>query len=385
MDREEIFESEGESSIVVSHSITAETATSASVSGDIVRDCLPPALEAFEYFHTTTYPTSTPGTIGGSRSVLESPYERYLRLKGELQDLSEQLSTSALVEEHGKASIWAYLAEETKRLSEQSDVLAQHPAWKSLQGSQQVCLHDEVLQDISAKLAITNTTSTTTTSTATTLTKATNKNDYDLHTRNQKTLLQLEQRIYRLETLLGIHDVHAAASSTALSGGFPLVQLITRLEQKLSVMDHTSLDAMKTKVHGLKVEIDAILHHSTPSTSSSSSSVSAANASNSNPEVTKVMEAIKKVDHIVEMVTKIEHVLEDLPVILLRLKTLEGIHWSASTVATRLNTLEHDVNTLTQEVHNYQQIMIELKAGLKENLQVLQDNMQSVEERLKNL
>lgn len=347
VDQEQIFESEGLVIAEGTPSVVHKTGVEGSHKDSILPTPLCPVVEAFEYFHAATATSTTKYPNKTNSNVLESPYERYLRLKCELQELSEDLSASALAQTQGKASIWQYLAEETKKLSQQSESLANHPAWKSLP------IHDQILQEMASKLDLSSSS------------QSSNSTEKTSSSVDHKMLLQVEHRIHRLETLLGIHHNTNTANSDSHMLTLPLMQIVTKLEQKVALVDTHALDQLKAKVHALNVELN----------SGVSSSAGAG-------EVSKALESVKKIDHLLDQVSKLEAVLEDLPLILLRLKTLEGIHWSASTVATRLSQLEQEVTQLTQEVHSNQSILTEVKTGLKVNVEMLQENLQQMEGRL---
>ena len=101
----------------------------------------------------------------------------------------------------------------------------------------------------------------------------------------------------------------------------PLAELVTRLEKQFSMLDPAALDNLRTKAAAAKVELESISR-----TKSSTQSASE----------TKMIEAVKKIDDLYDQVQKVQAVAEDLPALVLRLKTLENVHQHATTFAVRL-------------------------------------------------
>ena len=109
---------------------------------------------------------------------------------------------------------------------------------------------------------------------------------------------------------------------------------MTRLEKQFSLLDPAALDNLRTKAASAKVELESISRSKTSSQSASDM---------------KMIEAVKKIDDLYEQVQKVQTVAEDLPALVLRLKTLEGVHQHATSFAVRLqvnktrprNIIEH--------------------------------------------
>lgn len=169
-------------------------------------------------------------------------------------------------------------------------------------------------------------------------------------------MIELERRVFALEMFLGsatnaidmehsnsglpgiFNEVIISISETSvlttscfyivliLSGcgnwnSLPLAELVTRLEKQFSLLDPAALDSLRTKAAAARVELESISR-----TKSSSQSASE----------TKMIEAVKKIDDLYDQVQKVQAVAEDLPALVLRLKTLENVHQHATTFAVRL-------------------------------------------------
>ena len=122
-------------------------------------------------------------------------------------------------------------------------------------------------------------------------------------------------------TLFCFHITTITLSGCGNWNSLPLADLVTRLEKQFSLLDPAALDNLRTKAAAAKVELESISR-----TKSSSQSASE----------TKMIEAVKKIDDLYDQVQKVQAVAEDLPALVLRLKTLENVHQHATTFAVRL-------------------------------------------------
>jgi len=152
---------------------------------------------------------------------------------------------------------------------------------------------------------------------------------------SQSQVVQLERRIHRLESFLGSmsnqHSVSSAYSlqrtSSSSHGGspFPILDSIARLEDKLSLLDLKEIDALRTALDGLKIDLETALR----------------------PKESRLVETFRGLAGLVQLVDKVDAAADDLPVLVTRLKTLEHLHVAASTFNTRYllvpSMLLHDV------------------------------------------
>jgi hypothetical protein len=366
-DQEQIFESDGQEDstiLPVGKSIPAPPP-----SEDVSTQSLN-ALSSFDFFHSASLSSHTkPANNSSSHKIhrinpLESPYERYLRLKMELNELSEELQEMQDIQSKDKQSIWALLQEETKKLCSESDsLMSKFPQQLQVlytgKTSEQEHLHSSIFADIQNKLQTIPSSST-----AVMMSPSSSSSS----SVSEKSMLDLEQRVYRLEAMLGIHSNYldlqiANHDGFGQANGFPLAHIVQKLEQKVALLDNAALDMLRTKFVAFKNEV-------------------AGSSTSGNDAVMKVLDAMKKLDHFIDNVAKIDAVVDELPIILTRLKTLEGIHWNASMFASRLELMEKEIQSMAQEVASNQDVLEEIKIGLKENLTIMQENVQKVESRL---
>lgn len=182
------------------------------------------------------------------------------------------------------------------------------------------------------------------------------------------TVMSLEKRVTTLETLLGISSNETQlnlAGSKPFSSSFPLVDAISKLEQRMSMLDSNNLDQLRTKANTLRGELESAVKLKVPLTAEN-----------------KALEAAKKVEDLVEVVGKMDTVIEDLPTLVVRMKTLEHIHLAASTFANRLSNMETEVSTLTADVKSNNEVLRALKFGMAENITIMQNNLKEMEHQL---
>ena len=364
--QEQVFESDGQEEPVV----PAVQQINISSSDDVITQSLN-TLSSFDYFHNASLSSFTKASYSSRRvnhsTQLESPYERFLRLKMELTELGDDLQEMQDLNFKDKQSIWNLLQEETNKLSKEADNLTRKYPFQLRSESELAAdrtrLHSEILTDLQCKLE----------DVSKNISISSPSSSSSSSTINEKVLLGLEQRIFHLETTLGIHanysDLQLVANGLDVNttSAFPLVQIIHRLERKVATLDAATIDVLRSKFASFKNEVVG-----------TTSGV----AGGGNDTVMKVLDAMKKLDHLVDSVAKIDAVVDELPIILTRLKTLEGVHWNATMFANRLQQMEQEIQSMAQEVASNQVILDEIKVGLKDNLAMMEENVQKVEDRL---
>lgn len=310
----------------------------------IVMNHLDP-LQAFRSFHGSQL--KPPGAdvysvAAGSEKRVESVYQRFQRLKSELADLTGELEEMKRFDDQ---ALWTVLLKDSVELSQQAQALDSHEGWTQATGiiSQKFSqLETRLEPNVSAVAAPL------------------------IH---PKQLSSLENRVRRLECLLG---QQMSGSSSALSTGadtFPIVQAIQRLEQKLFLCDSQSIENVRTKANLLKWELESLC----------------GKKKNEAGMEAKLLEALRKMEDMSGQLTKVQTHADDLPAIVLRLKTLEGVHWSAATAQERLEVLESDVRKLSLEAKDSSSLLSEVKEGMKSNLEIIQKNIDYVEGKIAHL
>lgn len=288
---------------------------------------------------------------------VESPLQRYSRLRIELDQLKSDLDSMATAESANSSSIWSVLQQETGKLVAVTETLGRHESLLQLQRT--IDGKENVISNIVNEVKTTSASPESSSSRVVSLTDA--------------EFLALEQRVHTLETVLGYShnstDVAAALSSgKTIAQSFPLMDTIAKLEQRVSMFDSVNLETLRAKTAALKADLEATLKLKS--------------ASGAGGAADKLAESVRKVDDLLESLKKVEVVAEDLPSIVVRLKTLEKVHLSASTFASRLNLIESEVKAVAGDLKSNREVLGELKNGLAENMSVVQQNVAAMDSRL---
>eukprot|EP01036_Dinobryon_divergens_P032556 gene32556-42172_t len=285
---------------------------------------------------------------------VESPLQRYSRLKMELEQLKFDLDGVVVAESQQSASIYSLLQHETNALVTATRALEGHKGLELLKRT--ISTSDKVLEQLVDSVK----------------TITVRENPFDIEKAKNRSgvfgdlsLVALERRVATLEALLGLSsnvlDLEAS-SGKPFSTSFPLIDAVSKMEQRLSMLDSSNLDSLRSKTSNLRAELEA-----------------AAKAKGSLALESKALESAQKVDDLVEKVTKIEAVSNELPLIAVRLKTLDHVHKTACTFAHRLESLEADVSTLNADLKSNKDVLSALKEGMAENISIMQKNLRQMD------
>lgn len=379
-DQETIFETHEE----YQENVTAARAKQEVVDENLVQSSLNPP-EAFQYFHQMSGPLEGRHyyqlNTNSQSSQIESPWEKFYRLQSELEELKLNLNSIEVVESEKKHSIWSLLQDKTETLLQETNALSSHSAWKYVPKEKNTAALDNTPSDILQDL----------------LQKFSNISDEKMeskveiitslfHTVSQnysKRLLSLEKKISYLETLLGVelneNNVLQQESFLKSSGQtvFPIVSTLNSLEQKVSLLDSSNLDQLRSKLLLFKTDIDNL-------TSTISSEVTLKNPETNDSQQMKLVDIYQKITNFIDQFSFVQSVVHEIPVIILRLKTLENIHWNASMFKTRLETLETDILSVSNDLNSNKQVLTELKQTLSENFLTMKNNIEKLEIKLQS-
>lgn len=290
---------------------------------------------------------------------VESPLERFSRIKCELDQLKFDLDSAVQADDNGAPSIWSLLQRETNSLVESTRLLEKHKGLEMIRKN--ITSSDRVLEQLVESVK----------------TLSVKENPFHSDKKKELTLsstlspddlsvLALEKRICTLETLLGIQSNildSDIAIAKPFSPSFPLIDSISRIEQRVSMLDGSNLDALKVKANNLRIELEAIVK-----------------AKSSNlPLESRALEASQRVDDLIEKVGKVESVADSLPSLVVRLKTLENVHKSANSFNNRLVGLEEEVSILTADLKSNKDVLTALKDGMSENISIMQKNLKQMD------
>lgn len=295
---------------------------------------------------------------------VESPLQRYARLRGELDELRADLDLmveNEVSNSKGNAP-WAVLQQEVLNLATAANTMASHKAMDLLRTG--TTSHERALAGIVKSVDDLNL----------------NRDDQSLATAaeaegaaasDSSDLLSVEQRVHRLETLLG--STSNLIDVTGGSGGgqkypYPLLEAVRRLEERAAALDAGELETLRVKCEQVRAELDSTLK---------SKSTLAAEA--------KVAEAARQLSGLLAVADRVDAVVGDLPALVLRLKTLEQVHAAAAGFTGRLGQMEQDVRALSGQLSSNRDVLAELRTSLRDSIAAMQQNVTAVDAKIASL
>lgn len=285
----------------------------------------------------------------------EAPLQRYARLKGELDELKFDLDSMVESEANKSStnSVWSVLQQEASKLSLAAGELENHQAFNLVRSN--VSNSDSSLTGLVSSMNELNVTGAASA-------KATARSAGQDVESNR--IISLERKVHHLETLLGSAANNNDVASSSRSP-FPLADAVTRLEERVALLDTAELEALRAKCEAVRSEIE--------STIKSKSTLAAES---------KIAEATKQLSSLLGLVDRVDGVVQDLPALVLRLKTLEQVHLSAATFSARLGQMEGEVRGLTGELSSNKEVLAALKQSVLENVATMQQNIAAVNNKL---
>jgi hypothetical protein len=381
---EEIFEADGESQALQSSNLAEITRNSVAPEIEVALSNEPlEILESFKQFQRTGRKLDQWSIADKNeiRKGLESPWEKFLRLQSELRNLQQDLSVMSSVEQNGKASLWAYLQSETERVLRESGELEGNPVWETLKDTGSGQTEGAILAELIGKVQ-----SLSTTPSSAVVPPA--------QPSVPREIIALEERLHRLESLVGhqsnLVDLQASVypesivHHASIGSSVPLFKVAQHLEERIALLDSKTLDTIKAKAKLLRSDLEALTAGNTASstaTTTAASTVAAAGKAAAAANEIKIFEAAKKIETFSERVKQVESIAEDLPIIVARMKTLENVHWNATTAMNRLEELETQAKDVDAILQSNQDVLAAMKHGLEENLKAFQQGVQHVEAR----
>ena len=185
--------------------------------------------------------------------------------------------------------------------------------------------------------------------------------------------VSLARRVSVLEAVLGsasnVLDVESVYGVVARNKVFPLADSILGLEQRLALFDEHNLDVLRNKAKALRIELEAVNKISSAPQSLAEQRVAAENG-------------WKRVSDLHDKLKRVEATADDLPALVLRLKTLEGIHQAAGTFSQRVQEVETAAENLSTMLKSNREILEMVKKSLKDNAAVMLSNAAEVDARI---
>lgn len=295
----------------------------------------------------------------GNERKMESPLQRFQRLRSELAELSTDLDRMVAPDQ---ASIWSALQAETGRLVAQADRLEGHAGWRAGEGMVQHKLGELLAEHPAGGAA-------------------------EAASAHMSPFMpQLERRVHRLECLLG-QQANTSSGAQLLEGQaspFPVLDTLHRLERKLGLLDAAAIEALRAKANLLKWELEAMAAGPTAAAARKKEGTGTGAALPAAPSSASsgVLDAARRIEQLAAQVSKVQAAVEDLPALVMRLRTLDSVHWNAASASSRLQQLEASVQAALGSAQENGELLREMRQGLQDNLSNMQDNLRAVEGKL---
>lgn len=350
---EEIFESDG-----IKSTDNVSPQLPRILNEDIITSNVVPA-HAFEVFCGKSYFTFQQNLFTHDIRQLELPWQKVARIKLELSDILDQIKLNQNDALDSEAAIWSVLDRETRRLSEITSGLEKHPNSKLVQAGSlsidSICkaLSESRLDTAESEIRLSET-------------PADMSNIIQLHDRilSLESILGGNLNVIDIETTIGISSAIRSSPTILVASNASVLETVNTLDHKLNLIDVASLDVIKGKVAALRLELDTV----TKSRASTDS---------------KVIEAYKNIEDIYGILKKVEALSDELPRLILHLRTVETAHNSMINISTRLVTLEDNIGKLFSELKANDELLSTLRDTLEENLKIMKSNIERVDDTFK--
>ena len=347
----------------------AATSTTAAAAGasnvdqeelDVVieSDSLSPQ-DAFEVFSGKVYSVKQPSSLlrrmtapssSSSSSTMETPLEKLARLQTEMNELESELRTTAANSGRDFDESLVLLATQLKtrmtaatqtRLAEQDEltrmIRSQLKHAKEAQGEE------------GGKGGSTDTTATTSPSTTGIV--------YELYGTASNPTTTLEERLIKLERLVG-------SSTTSQKS---LLGRLEELETLVKHLDEKKLEQAQLKAKVIRADLEA------------------ASKARNKLTATYKKEDSKTIQELYQQMTELEGVSQYLPALTARLQQLATLHVQSASFATRLRQTEEHASHASAQLTQLEQTMDALRQGMVDNVQLVEKNLKSLDERLNKL
>jgi type VI protein secretion system component VasF len=316
---------------------------------DIITKSMPPD-QAYEIFQGKFF-----GVLRmkeNEKVLTESATTKLSRIQQELQQLARDMDATTKSQKKDQTDLLKVMRKTADDLALQTLQLKTHPALNSEHTSSGL---DDRLKQIQASVA---------------------NDKVKLPSPSAIDEDRLSKRVNLLEAVLGsasnVLDVESVYGVLAKNRVFPLADSILGIEQRLSLLDEQNLDVLRSKAKALRIELEAVNK--------------IASASQAAGEQRMAAEAgWKKVSDLGDKLKRLESVVDDLPALVLRLKSLEHIHQAAGTFAQRVTEIETASQNVQTQLHANRELLEVMKKGLKDNAAAMLSNVQDVDARINAL
>lgn len=338
----------------------------------VVDDVVDPHL-AFQVFAGQVVQT----TIGEFRSMppatstLTNPMDRFFRLRGELDDLERDLAALTMNqggEDLSPSEVWVKMGEEVNSMKQDLErVGSQGPLAAVLAGSAPPSsgvrdgLSDDlarIVNDLAAQRE--------TPSPGESVATVELFYQPGVPAAQTSSLATLEQRVAALEQAVGQPEQHVLSDAAVA----PLVDVVAGLEARLAQLDPSQVNATTAALRGLRRELTAVAQEQ----------ISRGLAGPDAPLVDAELAA--RLEQLYRRTAALDDLGGDLPVLVARLQTLQGLHEQAVCWTNRLSQVEQDQQRTQATLTDDRALVARLEESLAANLTQLQANVEAVDRRI---
>lgn len=358
----------------------AVPATERKKNEDVIEEEFKPSL-AFEKFAGKVYDTTASdfsdssirkissrrgdyNTLRQNKQKMETPMERYNRLKSEMQEFQEELAAIATQADAKNDAVGdvskAVSADLSKLEGELGTVLQDKRLAPFLEHSFPISQSDIVQKSVASQLL-------SELSKAATKTKpgppgssdgVTYELYYNPSANNKLDLAALDRRLATLESTVG---------GTEAAPGFPDIQTgLLHLQRKLELLDQQKLDAAYRRIKSLVAELE-LFEQQKAATSG------------------KPTGQEQKIDELYKLMSRWDKSSEQLPLVVSRLQSLKDLHEESANAVARVQALEKQNAAIDSLLRNDQAALSQVSKSLATNVGVMAGNVKALETRFDEL
>uniref|UniRef100_A0A7S2W845 Dynactin subunit 2 n=1 Tax=Mucochytrium quahogii TaxID=96639 RepID=A0A7S2W845_9STRA len=331
---------------------------------------LPPAPEkVFEVFAGKRFVTGGRSErcrpeVSGNDVSSESPFERYNRLRMEVEELANDLSLNSDSQgEPVQNSVYTELSSGVKTLRETLGKLeldAKNAT--ALSTCKTGDLNIESSQALKTQLDAIQAPE----SDSTCVQYELFYSNEQRGALNQVKQEQLETRVRRLEQILGLDTTTGTLPST--NNSKPLTHLVSQLEKKVGNLDEGKLTMLTQKAKVFSTAVDDLNKQR-----QAQGGLTGLIGSASSLEERDLHEMVQKLE-------RCDSIAATLPTLIARLQTVQEIHQHNAHYHKRLDAIDSQHEQLLEDAKLDRQLLDDLKRTMRENVDIVQENLRMMKE-----
>jgi len=178
-------------------------------------------------------------------------------------------------------------------------------------------------------------------------------------------LAKLEERLERLENVIG-KNLDKSSILTADTENKSLISSMSSLNSKLSLLDASNTETVEARLNAVLHKMDAI-------------------AEKKEKEPQADPEKLQKINSLFDLTKKWEMTAEGLPQLVDRLVSLQDLHEQALQFSQTLASLDASQQEVKSNLSHQGDMHKQLQESLKENNKIIQENIKTIDKRLKAL